>query len=130
MHMKCKYIPFYTLKTSLFENQPSNQLVQKAEKKAKEQLNANQTQTNHPIWLFNIKCCLKKQVALWVTETQSFYSKNMMRTINWGIRAAPYFVLNILSRQATNVFSRPGTFPFVCKTLHVENMKSTVHLKK
>ena len=38
MHMKCKYIPFYMLKTSLFGNQPSDQLVQKAEERAKEQL--------------------------------------------------------------------------------------------
>lgn len=38
MHMKCKYIPFYMLKTSLFENQPSDQLEQKAEERAKEQL--------------------------------------------------------------------------------------------
>lgn len=35
------------------------------------------------------------------------------------MREAPYFVLNILSKQATNVFSSPGTSALVCKALQV-----------
>lgn len=96
----------------------------KSWRKSKRAVNANQTQTNYPIWLFNIMCSLKKQVILWVTETQLFYFKKcVLCTIYWGMKEAPYFVLNILSRHATKVLSRPGTSPLVCNALHGKYMK-------
>ena len=39
------------------------------------------------------------------------------QTIEWGIKEAPNFVLNNLSKQATRVFSRPGTSYLVCNAL-------------
>lgn len=36
------------------------------------------------------------------------------------MREAPYFVLNILSRQATKAFSKPGTSPLVCNALQMK----------
>lgn len=39
------------------------------------------------------------------------------------MKEAPYFVLNILSRHATKVLSRPGTSPLVCNALHGKYMK-------
>lgn len=38
-------------------------------------------------------------------------------TIYWGMREAPYLVLKMLSKRATKVVSRPGTWALVCKAL-------------
>lgn len=46
--------------------------------------------------------------------------------MNWGMREAPYFVLNTLSKTATSVLSRPGTSVFVCRALQTRNKTNSI----
>lgn len=56
-------------------------------------------------------------------------AQQMRHTMNWGMREAPYFVLNTLSKTATSVLSRPGTSAFVCKALQTRNKTNSIETK-